>query len=174
MGVKFYRTFTSQGVAMFQQPIYFLAAYKYTQSLELNCVQPRSCSLTPLSSLSVVPHEKQSLILPAQWSYSQICCQSCESVFPATDRDLTSPDTRHSDKAQKGLENSNGRAWMPDTDSSFSIVSVCRLGDRATGVRSPAEANDISSSLCVQTSSDAHPASCTTGNGSHLQGVKRG
>jgi hypothetical protein len=33
--------------------------------------------------------------------------------------------------------------------------------DWTTGIRSPAEANDFSSSLCVQTSTEAHPASCT-------------
>jgi hypothetical protein len=38
--------------------------------------------------------------------------------------------------------------------------------DRATGVRSPAEAKDFSSSLCVQTSSEPHPASYPVGTGS--------
>jgi hypothetical protein len=37
------------------------------------------------------------------------------------------------------------------------------LDDRAIGVRSPTEAKDFSSSHCVQTSSGAHPASCTMG-----------
>jgi hypothetical protein len=37
--------------------------------------------------------------------------------------------------------------------------------DRATVVRSPAEAKDFSSSLCVQTSSEAHPASYPKGTG---------
>jgi hypothetical protein len=41
-----------------------------------------------------------------------------------------------------------------------------------TGVRSPVE--DFSSSLCVQTSSGAHPASCTMGTGGPFPGVKRG
>jgi hypothetical protein len=39
------------------------------------------------------------------------------------------------------------------------------LDDRAIGVRSPAEAKDFSSSLCVQTVCGAHPASCTMGTG---------
>jgi hypothetical protein len=39
------------------------------------------------------------------------------------------------------------------------------LDDRAIGVRSPAGAKDFSSSLCVQTGSGAHPASCTMGTG---------
>jgi hypothetical protein len=49
---------------------------------------------------------------------------------------------------------------------SVSIVSDYELEDRTTG-RSrydpPAGANDFSSSLCVQTGSGAHPASCTMG-----------
>jgi hypothetical protein len=44
-------------------------------------------------------------------------------------------------------------------------VSDYGLDDRAIGVRSPAEAKDFSSSLCVQTGSGAHPASCTMGTG---------
>jgi hypothetical protein len=43
--------------------------------------------------------------------------------------------------------------------SSVSIVSDYRLDDWATGVRSPADANGISSNLFVQTTSEAHPAS---------------
>jgi hypothetical protein len=49
--------------------------------------------------------------------------------------------------------------------SSGSIVSDYGLDDRAIRVRSPAGANDFSSSLCVQTGSGAHPASCTMGTG---------
>jgi hypothetical protein len=49
--------------------------------------------------------------------------------------------------------------------SSGSIVSDYGLDDRAIGVRSPAGAKDFSSSLCVQTGSRAHPASCTMGTG---------
>jgi hypothetical protein len=37
--------------------------------------------------------------------------------------------------------------------------SVCLTTEWTTGVRSPAEAKDFSSSLCVQTSSEAHPTS---------------
>jgi hypothetical protein len=49
--------------------------------------------------------------------------------------------------------------------SSVSTVSGYGLDDRATDVRSPAEAKDFSSSLCVQTGSGAHLASCTVGTG---------
>jgi hypothetical protein len=48
------------------------------------------------------------------------------------------------------------------------------LDDWAIGVRSPAGAEDFSSSLCVQTGSEAHPASCTMGTGILSPGVKRG
>jgi hypothetical protein len=47
--------------------------------------------------------------------------------------------------------------------SSGSTVSDYGLDDRAIGVRSPAGAEDFSSSLCVQTGSGAYPASCTGG-----------
>jgi hypothetical protein len=51
-------------------------------------------------------------------------------------------------------------------------VSDYGQDDRAIEVRSPAEAKDFSSSLCVQTGSGAHPASCTMGTGVLSQGVK--
>jgi hypothetical protein len=56
--------------------------------------------------------------------------------------------------------------------SSGSIVSDYGLDDRAIGVRSMAWANDFSSSLCVQTGSAAHPASCTMGTGGPFPGGK--
>jgi hypothetical protein len=46
------------------------------------------------------------------------------------------------------------------------------LDDRAIGVRSPAGAKDFSSSLLVQTGSEAHPASCTIGTGGPFSGAK--
>jgi hypothetical protein len=56
--------------------------------------------------------------------------------------------------------------------SSGSIVSDYGLNNRAIGVRSPAGANDFSSSICVQTGSGAHPASCTMGTGGPFPGGK--
>jgi hypothetical protein len=47
-----------------------------------------------------------------------------------------------------------------ESGSSISM-SDYELDDRAIGVRSPAEAKDFSSNLCVQTGSEAHQASCT-------------
>jgi hypothetical protein len=58
--------------------------------------------------------------------------------------------------------------------SSGSTVSDYGLVDRAIGVRFPAKAEDFSSSLCVQTGSGAHPASCTMGTGGPFPGEKRG
>jgi hypothetical protein len=49
--------------------------------------------------------------------------------------------------------------------SSVSIVSDYGLDGQAIKVRSLAEAEDFSSSLYVQTSSGAHPASCPMGTG---------
>jgi hypothetical protein len=50
----------------------------------------------------------------------------------------------------------------------------CLTMDWTTRVRSPTEAEDFSSSPCVQTGSEAHPASCTMGTGVLSPGVKRG
>jgi hypothetical protein len=49
--------------------------------------------------------------------------------------------------------------------SHYIIVSGYIPDDRAIEVRSPAGAKDFSSSLCVQTDSGAHSASCTVGTG---------
>jgi hypothetical protein len=57
-------------------------------------------------------------------------------------------------------------------DSSGSIVSDYGLDDRAIGVRYPAGVKDFSCSLCVQTGSGAHPASCTMGTGGPFPGGK--
>jgi hypothetical protein len=56
--------------------------------------------------------------------------------------------------------------------SSVSIVSGYELDDRAIKVRSHAEVREFSSSLCVQTGSGAHPASCTMGTGGPFPGAK--
>jgi hypothetical protein len=49
-------------------------------------------------------------------------------------------------------------------------VSDYGLDDRAIGVRSAAGAKDFSSSLCVQTGSEVHPASFTMGTGDPFPG----
>jgi hypothetical protein len=56
--------------------------------------------------------------------------------------------------------------------SSGSIVSGYGLDHRAIEVRSPAGTKNFSSSLCVQTGSGAHPASCTMGTGVPFPGGK--
>jgi hypothetical protein len=56
--------------------------------------------------------------------------------------------------------------------SSGSIVYDYGLDDRSIEVPSPAEAKDFSSSLCVQTGSGAHPASCPVGTGGPFSGAK--
>jgi hypothetical protein len=48
----------------------------------------------------------------------------------------------------------------------------CLTTDWTIGVRSPTEADDFSSTLCVQTGSGAHPASYTVGTGGSLPGGK--
>jgi hypothetical protein len=54
---------------------------------------------------------------------------------------------------------------MGSRGSSVSIASDYGLDYRTIEVRSPSEAKDFSSNLCVQTGSGAHPASCTMGTG---------
>jgi hypothetical protein len=48
----------------------------------------------------------------------------------------------------------------------------CLTADWTAGVRSPTEAEDFSSNLCVQTGSGAHPASYTVGSGGSFAGGK--
>jgi hypothetical protein len=59
-----------------------------------------------------------------------------------------------------------------DPGSSVCVVSDYGLDDRAIMVRSPVEAEDFSSELCVQTDSGAYPASCTMGTGDPFPGGK--
>jgi hypothetical protein len=56
--------------------------------------------------------------------------------------------------------------------SSVSTASGYGLDDRTIKVRFPAEPKVSSSILCVQTSSGAHPASCTKGTGGPFPGTK--
>jgi hypothetical protein len=53
-------------------------------------------------------------------------------------------------------------------------VSDYGLDDWAIEIRSPAEAKDFSSNLCVQTGSEAHPASCAMGIGGPFPEANRG
>jgi hypothetical protein len=62
--------------------------------------------------------------------------------------------------------------FLCEPGSSVSIVSGYGLDDQVIEVRSPAEANDFFSILCVQTDSGAHPASCTMGTGGPFPGAK--
>jgi hypothetical protein len=51
-------------------------------------------------------------------------------------------------------------------------VSEYGLDNRAIGIRSPAEAKNVSSNLCVQTGSAAHPTTSTMGTGGPFPGGK--
>jgi hypothetical protein len=61
---------------------------------------------------------------------------------------------------------------MVSLGSSVSLVSVYGLGYPVIEVRSLAETKDLSSNLCVQTGSGAHPAPCTMGTGGPFSGAK--
>jgi hypothetical protein len=60
--------------------------------------------------------------------------------------------------------------------AAFGDIALCRsdygLDDRAIEVRSHAGENNFCSSLCVQTGSEDHPASCTMGTGGTSPGAK--
>jgi hypothetical protein len=59
------------------------------------------------------------------------------------------------------------------SQANFSPQSLqCLTTDWTAGVRSPTEAEDFFSTLCVQTGSDAHTASCIVGTGGSLSGSK--
>jgi hypothetical protein len=61
------------------------------------------------------------------------------------------------------------------TDSEVAQSAQCLTTDWPTVVRSPAEARNLSSSLCVQIGCGSHPASCTVGTTGVLSPrVKRG
>jgi hypothetical protein len=61
---------------------------------------------------------------------------------------------------------------LQEPGSSVSIVSDHGLADRVIGVRTPAGEKDFSCSLCVQSGSGAHAASCTMGTGGPFPGAK--
>jgi hypothetical protein len=63
---------------------------------------------------------------------------------------------------------------LQEPGSLLSIVSDYVLDDWAIGVRPPAGIKDFSSNLCVQTGSEAHPASCKMGTVGPFPGAKRG
>jgi hypothetical protein len=66
----------------------------------------------------------------------------------------------------------SGKTAQWSRGSSVSLVSGYGLDDQTIEVRSPAGAKDFSSSLCVQTGSGVHPASCTMGTGGPFPGGK--
>jgi hypothetical protein len=64
----------------------------------------------------------------------------------------------HTSTNPNEISNGNVGGWEPG--SSVSIVSDYGLDDRVIEFRSPAGAKEFSCSLCVQTGSGVHPASC--------------
>jgi hypothetical protein len=62
--------------------------------------------------------------------------------------------------------------YIRSRSSSVSVVSGYGLEDRAIEVRSPSEARDFCSDLCVQTCSGAYSVSCTMGTGGSFPGGK--
>jgi hypothetical protein len=75
-------------------------------------------------------------------------------------------------KSQVKTQFGRPRSRCGSLGCSVSTVSGYGLDDRAIEVRCPVEAMDFPSSLCVQTGSGAHPASCTMGTGGPFPGGK--
>jgi hypothetical protein len=104
-----------------------------------------------------------------KWAYSQ---HSLKNV-PSIERYVS-----HSNCKNSGAypDNEVRIIFYEFWGSAVSIVSDYRQEVRAIGVRSPAEAKDILSSLGVQTGSVSHPASnpMGTGGGGAFPGAKRG
>jgi hypothetical protein len=71
-----------------------------------------------------------------------------------------------------GDVNNTNVAPMCELGTALTVMSDYGLEDRAIQVRSPAEAKDFSCSLCIQTGSGSHPASCTMGTGDPIPGAK--
>jgi hypothetical protein len=59
-------------------------------------------------------------------------------------------------------------------DMEVRLILWCLTTDWTTGVWTPAEVRGFFCSLCVQTGSEVHPASCTMSTGDPFLGVKRG
>jgi hypothetical protein len=78
----------------------------------------------------------------------------------------------HGESKNFNFSNDSAVEFCMSRVSSGSIVSDYGLDDRAIGVRSPTEAKEFSSILCVQTGSGAHPASCTMGTEGPFPGAK--
>jgi hypothetical protein len=65
-----------------------------------------------------------------------------------------------------------GFSLYGEPGGSVNIVSAYGLGNWAIQVQSPAEVKDFPPSLCAQTISEAHLASCTMGTGVPFPGAK--
>jgi hypothetical protein len=65
----------------------------------------------------------------------------------------------------------SGKVYFRSWGSSVSIVSDYRLDDRGS---IPGRGKQFSSILCVQNSSETHPASYPVGTTDHFLGIKRG
>jgi hypothetical protein len=78
------------------------------------------------------------------------------------DKNLCAPNTQNMNSSPFFCEK---QSFEMSRGSSVTVVSDYRLDDLAIRVRSLVEAKDFFSSLCVQTSSGAHPASFLIGTG---------
>jgi hypothetical protein len=76
--------------------------------------------------------------------------------------------------SERGYVNPKHETSCFKTSLEVIVLSIVLTTDWTNGVRSPSDENVFSTSLCVQTSSEAHPASCPMSTAAPLPGVKRG
>jgi hypothetical protein len=76
------------------------------------------------------------------------------------------------DSVMKFINSYNKIHYVPYVLARVAQSVQCLTMDWTTGVRSPTEAEEFSSNLCLQTVCDAHQASCTMGTGHPFPGGK--
>jgi hypothetical protein len=94
-----------------------------------------------------------------------------------TGKDTRAPPHTHLANGVKRRHHKTPKNWTSlcltwSRGGSVSIVSGYGLDGQAIEVRSPVGAKDSSSSICVQTGSEAHPGSCPMGTGGSFPGGK--
>jgi hypothetical protein len=82
--------------------------------------------------------------------------------------------TSHKLKQRRAVTNWIWRNYSEHNRAGIAQSVQCLTTDWTAGVRSPTQAEEFASTVCVQTGSGAHPASCTGGTGCSFLGVKRG
>jgi hypothetical protein len=95
-----------------------------------------------------------------------------DSVVPLPCLYLKLPSTLWSRSSSVEFSPNSKKETLQSSEAGVAQSVYWLTTDRTTAIRSPAEAKDFSSNLCVQTGSEAHPTSCTMGTGGPFPGSK--